>query len=144
MSLNALPIKAISWSSYTNGGIFASSPWARDPAKEGLSAPGFRVEGRAKLVCGINTFGVGERMEAKKIEYNAHGERIVPDRPVIPYIEGDGVGPDIWKAAVRVFDAAVEACYGRKRKVEWLEVYAGEKAFRLKGDWAPEETIETI
>jgi len=83
-------------------------------------------------------------MEAKKIEYNAHGERIVPDRPVIPYIEGDGVGPDIWKAAVRVFDAAVEACYGRKRKVEWLEVYAGEKAFRLKGDWAPEETIETI
>lgn len=83
-------------------------------------------------------------MEAKKIEYNAHGERIVPDRPSIPYIEGDGVGPDIWKAAVRVFDAAVEACYGKKRKVEWLEVYAGEKAFRLKGDWAPEETIETI
>lgn len=83
-------------------------------------------------------------MEAKKIGYNAHGERIVPDRPSIPYIEGDGVGPDIWKAAVRVFDAAVEACYGKKRKVEWLEVYAGEKAFRLKGDWAPEETIETI
>ena len=69
---------------------------------------------------------------------------MVPDVPIIPYIEGDGVGPDIWKASVRVFDAAIEKSYGGKRRVEWLEVYAGEKAYQLKGEWAPEETIETI
>jgi isocitrate dehydrogenase len=81
---------------------------------------------------------------AKKIEIRSDGKRIVPDVPIIPYIEGDGVGPDIWKASVRVFDAAVERCYGGKKGVEWIEVYAGEKAFRLKGEWAPEETIELI
>ena len=69
---------------------------------------------------------------------------MVPDRPIIPYIEGDGVGPDIWKASVRVFDAAVEKVFGGKKRIEWLEVHVGEKAFRLKGEWAPEETIETI
>jgi isocitrate dehydrogenase len=63
---------------------------------------------------------------------------------MIPYIEGDGVGPDIWRASVRVFDAAVEKCYGSKRKIEWLEVFAGEKAYQLKKEWAPEETIEAI
>ncbi|MCJ7705971.1 MAG: isocitrate dehydrogenase (NADP(+)), partial [Desulfobacterales bacterium] len=62
----------------------------------------------------------------------------------IPFIEGDGVGPDIWRASVRVFNTAVEKCYGSKRKVEWLEVYAGEKAFQLTKEWAPEETIEAI
>ena len=80
----------------------------------------------------------------ERIEYRRDGSLKVPDVPVIPYIEGDGVGPDIWQASVRVFDAAVKRCYGGKRKVQWLEVYAGEKAQRLKGDWAPEETIETI
>jgi isocitrate dehydrogenase len=65
-------------------------------------------------------------------------------QPIIPYIEGDGVGPDIWKASVRVFDAAVKKCYGAKRKVHWIEVYAGEKAFQLRKEWAPEETIEAI
>jgi len=80
----------------------------------------------------------------ERIEYRRDGSLKVPDVPVIPYIEGDGVGPDLWQASVRVFDAAVERCYGGKRKVQWLEVYAGEKAQRLKGDWAPEETIETI
>jgi isocitrate dehydrogenase len=63
---------------------------------------------------------------------------------VIPYIEGDGVGPDIWRASVRVFDAAVQKSYKGKKKVQWLEVYAGEKAFQRKGEWAPEETIEAI
>jgi isocitrate dehydrogenase len=80
----------------------------------------------------------------EKIEMGSDGKIHVPDGPIIPYIEGDGVGPDIWKASVRVFNAAVEKCYGSKRKVEWLEIYAGEKAFRLKGEWAPEETIEAI
>src|SRR4030043_2356818 len=83
-------------------------------------------------------------MAGEKIQYSSEGERIVPDHPVIPFIEGDGVGPDIWRASARVFDAAVEKCYGGKRKVHWLEVYAGEKAFQLTKEWAPEETIETI
>ena len=81
---------------------------------------------------------------AEKIKMGPDGNLQVPDVPIIPYIEGDGVGPDIWRASVRIFDAAVEKAYGKKRKVQWLEVFAGEKAFKLKGDWAPEETIETI
>jgi isocitrate dehydrogenase len=83
-------------------------------------------------------------MAGEKIGYAEDGSLKVPDRPIIPYIEGDGVGPDIWKASVRVFDAAVEKVFGAGKKIEWLEVHAGEKAFRLKGEWAPEETIETI
>ena len=80
----------------------------------------------------------------EKIEIGSDGKIRVPDIPVIPYIEGDGVGPDIWKASVRVFNAATEKAYGGKRRVEWLEIYAGEKAFQSKGEWAPEETIEAI
>ena len=83
-------------------------------------------------------------MTGEKIQYDKDGMLHVPDQPVIPYIEGDGVGPDIWKASVRVFDAAVKKCYGANRQVHWLEVYAGEKAFQLTKEWAPEETIETI
>jgi isocitrate dehydrogenase len=81
---------------------------------------------------------------ADKIEIRLDGSLHVPEVPIIPYIEGDGVGPDIWRASVRVFDAAVQKSYRGKRKVHWLEVYAGEKAFQLKGEWAPEETIEAI
>jgi isocitrate dehydrogenase len=83
-------------------------------------------------------------MTGEKIQYSLDGKLTVPDEPSIPYIEGDGIGPDIWKASVSVFDAAVKRCYGAKRKVHWLEVYAGEKAFQFKKEWAPEETIETI
>ncbi len=79
-----------------------------------------------------------------KIEIRSDGSIHVPEVPIIPYIEGDGVGPDIWRASVRVFNAAVEKCYGHKRRVEWIEIFAGEKAFQSKGEWAPEETIETI
>jgi isocitrate dehydrogenase len=68
----------------------------------------------------------------------------VPDFPIIPFIEGDGTGPDIWAASVRVFDAAVEKAYGGKRKIIWKEVYAGEKAYNLTGKWLPEETLDTI
>jgi isocitrate dehydrogenase len=81
---------------------------------------------------------------ADKIEIRSDGSLHVPEVPVIPYIEGDGVGPDIWRASVRVFDAAVQKSYRGKKKVHWLEVYAGEKAFQQKGEWAPEETIEAI
>ena len=69
-----------------------------------------------------------------------NGKLIVPEIPIIPFIEGDGTGRDIWKASVRVFDAAVEKSYGGRRKVEWKEVLAGEKAFNLTGNWLPEET----
>ena len=83
-------------------------------------------------------------MTGEKIFFSSDGTVHVPDHPFIPYIEGDGVGPDIWKASVRVFDEAVKKCYGGKKRVEWMEVLAGEKAFKAKGDYAPEETIETI
>jgi isocitrate dehydrogenase len=69
---------------------------------------------------------------------------LVPDKPVIPFIEGDGIGPDIWSGSVRVFDAAVEKAYGGKRKIEWKEVLAGEKAFSKTGKWLPEETEEAF
>lgn len=83
-------------------------------------------------------------MAEERIQYASDGTLMVPDHPVIPYIEGDGVGPDLWRASVGVFDAAVEKSYQGRRNVRWLEVYAGEKAHRTKGDWAPQETIEAI
>ncbi|HXH62429.1 MAG TPA: isocitrate/isopropylmalate family dehydrogenase, partial [Fimbriimonadaceae bacterium] len=68
----------------------------------------------------------------------------VPDDPIVPFIEGDGIGPDIWHAAVRVLDAAVEKAYGGGRKIEWKEVLAGQKAFDATGSWLPEETLEAF
>jgi isocitrate dehydrogenase len=70
-----------------------------------------------------------------------NGGLIVPDHPIIPYIEGDGTGPDIWRASVRVFDAAVQNAYGGRRTIVWREVLAGEKAFKQTGNWLPEETL---
>ncbi len=72
------------------------------------------------------------------------GKLRVPDDPIIPYIEGDGTGPDIWAAAVRVFDAAVQKAFGGKKRIVWKEVLAGEKAFRQTGDWLPQETLDII
>jgi isocitrate dehydrogenase len=69
------------------------------------------------------------------------GNLHVPDRPIIPFIEGDGTGPDIWRASQRVFDAAVEKAYGDKRRIAWKEVLAGQKSFDQTGDWLPEETL---
>src|SRR5262245_47562754 len=71
----------------------------------------------------------------------ANGTLQVPDRPVIPFIEGDGTGPDIWRASVRVLDAAVKKAYGGRREIEWMEVYAGEKANKLLNTWLPDETV---
>ena len=68
----------------------------------------------------------------------------VPNNPIIPFIEGDGTGPDIWKSAVRVFDAAVEKAYNGTRKIEWKEVLAGEKAFNLTNNWLPDATIDAF
>ena len=72
------------------------------------------------------------------------GRWVVPDRPVIPFIEGDGIGPDLWRAARRVFDAAVTRAWGGKRQVTWREVLAGEKAFKATGVWLPDDTLAVI
>jgi isocitrate dehydrogenase len=72
------------------------------------------------------------------------GKLQVPDNPIIPFVEGDGTGRDIWRASVRVFDAAVEKAYGGKRKMHWMEVYAGEKSFKMFESWLPEETTEAF
>src|SRR5471032_74279 len=71
----------------------------------------------------------------------ANGKLNVPENPIIPFIEGDGTGPDIWRASVRVLDAAVAETYGGRRKIHWQEVLAGEKAFERTGSWLPEETL---
>jgi isocitrate dehydrogenase len=81
--------------------------------------------------------------DGKTIGYSG-GELQVPDTPVIPFIEGDGTGRDIWKASRRVFDAAVEHAYDGKRRVAWFEVFAGEKAFNSFKEWLPDETVEAI
>jgi len=72
------------------------------------------------------------------------GQLVVPDNPIIPFIEGDGTGPDIWRASVRVFDAAVAKAYGGKRRLEWFEVLAGEKAKNATGEWLPNDTLEAV
>src|SRR5262249_23127180 len=72
------------------------------------------------------------------------GKLVVPPDPIIPFIEGDGTGRDIWKASVRVFDAAVQKCYGGERKIVWKEVLAGEKAKNSVDNWLPDETVEAF
>ncbi len=81
--------------------------------------------------------------DGQKIEYR-DGKFIIPDRPIIPFIEGDGTGRDIWKASVRVFDAAVERAYGGKRRLVWYEVFAGEKAHNEFKEWLPQGTLDAI
>lgn len=80
----------------------------------------------------------GEKIQTK------NGVLNVPDNPVIPFIEGDGIGPDIWAAASRVIDAAVEKAYNGEKKIDWLEVYAGQKAFDKTGEWLPQDTLDKI
>jgi len=72
------------------------------------------------------------------------GQLVVPDDPIIPFIEGDGTGPDIWRASVRVLDAAVAKAYGGRRKIAWFEVYAGEKSAKLFDNWLPDDTVEAF
>jgi isocitrate dehydrogenase len=94
----------------------------------------------------------GFKMSLKDLRAPEWGERIgwdgtsiqVPDKPIIPFIEGDGTGPDIWRAAQRVMDAAAEKAYGSRKRIAWVEVEAGEKAFNNKGTWLPDETVEAI
>jgi len=80
----------------------------------------------------------------QKISLGSNGVLAVPDHPILPFIEGDGTGPDIWAASVRVFDAAVAKAYAGKRKIAWMEVLAGEKAYKQTGEWLPEGTLEAF
>ncbi|MFT4063111.1 MAG: NADP-dependent isocitrate dehydrogenase [Edaphocola sp.] len=89
-----------------------------------------------------NTANNESAIYGEKITMGEDGKLIVPNHPIIPYIEGDGIGPDIWKATVRVLDAAVEKAYDGARKIHWKEIFAGEKAFNLTGSWLPDETLE--
>ena len=73
-----------------------------------------------------------------------HGQLVVPDNPIIPFIEGDGTGTDIWRASVRVLDAAVQKAYGGARKIAWMEVYAGEKSFNQFKTWLPDDTVDAF
>lgn len=81
-----------------------------------------------------------------KITLDAKGKLVVPNNPVIPYIEGDGIGIDVTPAMLKVVDAAVEKAYGNERKIEWMEVYTGEKSTQIYGKdvWLPEETLDLI
>ena len=103
------------------------------------AGPSRRSPGRA----GNTLYCARDAMKGQKIEY-ARGELTVPDNPVILFIEGDGTGPDIWRATRIVLDAAVERTYGGKKRIEWMEVLAGEKAFERTGEWLPGETLEKI
>src|SRR5437764_12061254 len=87
----------------------------------------------------IVTVPSGDRIQARP-----DGRLDVPSRPIIPFIEGDGTGPDIWRASQVVFDAAVQKTYGGKRRIAWMEVYAGEKAFNRFKDWLPEDTVNAF
>jgi len=87
--------------------------------------------------------GISVPKEGAKITF-VNGKLVVPDNPIIPFIEGDGTGRDIWKASARVFDAAVKKAYGGKRRVHWYEVFAGEKAYKKFGEWLPDDTLAAI
>src|SRR5208283_3175181 len=82
--------------------------------------------------------------EGAKITLGANGQLKVPDNPILPFIEGDGTGRDIWRASQYVFDNAVKKIYGGKRKIAWMEVYAGEKAFNKFNNWLPDDTVEAF
>ncbi len=83
-------------------------------------------------------------MAPEKITITKDGSINTPDNPVIPFIEGDGIGPDIWAATRKVLDAAVATCYGGTKKIAWLEIYAGEKAKEKTGEWLPQDTLDNI
>ena len=90
-----------------------------------------------------NSTSVVPPADGQRIERRG-GQLIVPDRPIIPFIEGDGTGPDIWRASVRVLDAAVTKAYGGKKQIAWMEVFAGEKSFKQFGTWLPDDTVDAF
>src|SRR5437870_2543911 len=106
------------------------------PIAAGLHRPGVFWLGRRMPTFSIVTVPPGDRIHSRP-----DGRLDVPSHPILPFIEGDGTGPDIWRASQAVFDAAVDKAYGGKRRIAWMEVYAGEKAFNRFKDWLPEDTV---
>jgi isocitrate dehydrogenase len=98
---------------------------------------------RAKEACIMAYSHAKVPAAGRKIEVK-EGTLQVPDQPIVPFIEGDGTGPDIWRASVRVFDAAVHRAYGGRRKIQWMEVYAGQKAYDKISSWLPDETVDAF
>ena len=84
--------------------------------------------------------------QGKKITISDNGKLNIPSNPIIPFIEGDGIGPDIWAASVRVFNQAIELAYKNEKKIHWMEIYAGEKANSVYGEdiWLPTDTLDVI
>src|SRR5258706_8348578 len=109
----------------------------RRPPKDSTRIP------RAKEACIMAYSHAKVPAGGRKIEVK-DGKLQVPDQPIVPFIEGDGTGPDIWRASVRVFDAAVHRAYGGRRKIQWMEVYAGQKAWDKLSSWLPDETVEAF
>jgi len=93
---------------------------------------------------GVRSFSAAANSAGTPIRMGDDGNIVVPNDPIIPFIAGDGTGPDIWNASVRVFDAAVEKAYGGERKIVWKKVLAGEEAFRKTGEWLPEATLQAF
>ena len=89
------------------------------------------------------TYSTTRIPEGEKIEIN-DGQLRVPDQPILPFIEGDGTGPDIWRAAQNIIDAAVAKAYGAQRKIAWMEVHAGQKSFDKFGEWLPDDTVRAF
>src|SRR5208283_4839369 len=110
---------------------------------EGLIIAGFLSAFRRIWRMAVSYNGLPVPANGARITYN-QGRYQVPDNPIIPFIEGDGTGRDIWKASVRVFDAAVEKAYQGKRRVAWYEVFAGEKAKAEFDNWLPDDTVNAI
>src|SRR5579863_2438788 len=100
----------------------------------------FTPEGDTKTTMQTSYNGLPLPADGQPIDYK-NGQFEVPNNPIIPYIEGDGTGRDIWKASQRVFDAAVEKAYGGKRTIKWFEIFAGEKAFRQFSTWLPDDSV---
>ena len=88
--------------------------------------------------------GIEVPADGAKITVDANNDLVVPNNPIVPFIEGDGTGPDIWRASQRVFDAAVERAYGGERRIVWYEIMAGEKSHTRSGEWLPEDTLAAI
>ena len=102
-----------------------------------------RSNRESQLTFEMKSGGIDDMTQGQKITVT-NGVLNVPNNPVVPFIEGDGIGPDIWAAASRVLDAAVEKAYNGEKKIEWKEVLAGEKAFNQTGEWLPQETLDVI
>ena len=123
-------------------------PRPGQPGLPGIATPNLQVlastlttHGKEFLKAMQNTYnGLELPQDGQPIEYS-NGKFGVPDHPIIPFIEGDGTGRDIWKASQRVFDAAVEKAYGGKRAIKWFEIFAGEKAFRQFSTWLPDDSV---